>query len=70
MSDSNNWRPFVRENRSFLRVVRVLLSILMLGPLFSIWVTWGGGSPDGFGVFSLLAGLFVIGWLSYLLRKY
>ena len=66
----DSWETYVRENYGFLRAMRVLLSISILFALLFIGMDWRTGSMNGYGVFLFTAGLSVIGWISYLLKKY
>lgn len=66
----NPWEAYVREDYGFLRAMRVLLSIGLLIALLFIGMDWRTGSMNGYGVFTFTAGLSVIGWFSYLLKKY
>lgn len=70
MGKPNQWETFVREDYGFLRAMRVLLSVLLLFVLLFIGADWRTGSINGYGVFTFTVILSVIGWISYLLKKY
>lgn len=64
------WSRFTAENYGFLRAMRVILSVMLLFPLFWIMTGLHSGSAIGFWILTLLAGLLLVGWFSYLLHKY
>lgn len=70
MGKPNQWETCVREDYGFLGAMRVLLSVLLLFVLLFIGADWRTGSINGYGVFTFTVILSVIGWISYLLKKY
>lgn len=69
-SGSNTWKTFVRQNYSFLRFLRIFISVMVIFPLFWITVDRHSGTVNVYGIFVILYIAALFAWLTHLLRKY